>query len=357
MENLNLYIILRDTKNKNSDYKLTWKILNSPLSKEWVSLFIKNFIFSNHPIEKDYCLKGWVDSWDSEYSRNLQYLCDSMNKSISRVNRYMVPLGYDYIDLDFSVEKLKSSEYQNLMNDIHHHFELLVGQVWRPSKWIGMADDQTKTAIRLLNNLCHEIEDAVKSINQHERLKRSPDYRVKHSSMHIHASLMGKNFEGRPFEKKIRKELTLEHYNSFSNFRKWGDIVLYYSQLGKRHIEAFYDRDEKIDKTNISGYRYVTGEFVISFVGSVLGITETEPPEFFEWLDRHGFDKNDPTLGLGYPRLAELILKDHPLKIIKELKLRDDLFEVGLEDSLGEIIYSKKYDFVWQDLDQTKEFD
>jgi len=357
MENLKLYIIFRDTKGRHDNYKLSWKILNSSLSEEWISLFIKNFIFSDHPIEKDYCLKGWVDSWNSDYSRNLQFLCDSMNKSIDRVNRYMVPLGYEYIDLDFTVEKLRSTEYQKLMNEIHHHFELLMGQVWRPSKWIGMADNQTRTAIRLLNNLCHEIEDAVKSIKENERIKIRTDHPVEHSSMHVHMSLMGKDFKGKSFEKKIRKDLTIDHYNCFSKFKKWGDIVLYYSQLGKRHIEAFHDKDEKIDKTNISGYRYVTGEFVVSFLGGITETKETEPEEFFQWLDQHGFDKTDPRLGLGYPRLAEIVLESSPLDIISQLKLRDDVYEIGLEDNRGEKIYSKVYDFVWQDLDQTKEFD
>lgn len=355
MDNLKLYIVFRDTKRKYDNYKLSWKILNSPLSKEWVELFIKNFIFSDHPIEKDYCLKGWVDSWNSEYSRNLQFLCDSMNKSIDRINRYMVPKGYEYIDLDFTVEKLKSTDYQKLMNDIHHHFEILVGQTWKPSKWFGMADTQTQTAIRLLNNLCHEIEDTVESINQNERIKTNSSRSVKHNSMHIYLSLMGKDFKGNSFEKKIRKDLTIDHYNCFSKFRKWGDVVLYYSQLGKRHIEAFYDKDEKIDKTNISGYRYITGEFVASFLGGI--VDETEPEEFFQWLDQQGFDKTDPRLGLGYPRLAEIILESSPLDIVNQLKLRDDIYEIGLEDYNGEKMHSKVYDFIWQDLDQAKEFD
>jgi hypothetical protein len=194
----------------------------------------------------------------------------------------------------------------------------------------------------LINNLCHEIEAAVNSIGLNQKFPEN-------SNQYIFASLMGKNFQGNYITGKERNELTLEELKSFSEYTMWGDVSIYYAQLGKRHIEAFRDKDEFIDRNNISGYRYLTGEFVISFPM----IHEQEikqPDQFFEWLDQNGFDKNDPSLALGFPRVAELELNESKKEMIKIIKQLDDIYEIGLEDDSGKVIKSKVYDFVWTDL-------
>lgn len=364
LDNKYLYIILRDTKGKISNLKLKFQILDHPLAKDWTELFIQNFLKSDHPIEKDYMLKGWIDSWNSKHDRNLDFLCTSMNKSIERINRYMHPQGYNYIDLNFSVEKLKSDQYQILMNEIHHHFELLIGQVWNPSKWFQLADSKTAVAIRLLNNLCHEIESTVRSIKESELIKKKntiesfrANRELKHSSASIYGSLMGKDFQGNHFLNKVIKNLNIDHYKSFSKYKKWGDVHIYYSQLGKRHFEVFADGDKEINRNNISGYRYVTGEFIIEFGGSQINKPTQESKEFFKWLDNNNFDKTDPYLGLGFPVVAELVTTRNKLDLIKEIRIRDDIYEIGLENDNEERLYFKIYDFTWRDLDQIKNFD
>jgi hypothetical protein len=309
-------------------------------------LLINNIFGIDHPLEKDNCLKGWVTTWDSSLPRNIDFLCSSINQCIGNINQSMVPLGYEYIDLEFSKEKVRGSEYRNLMNKIHHHFEVLIGQTWNPSKWFLMADPSTQQNIRLINNLCHEIENTVDAINLNEIYPNA-------SNQYIFASLMGLNFQGKYIEGKQREELTVEQLKAFSDFSRWGDVNIYYAQLGKRHIEVFRDKDDKIDFDNISGYKYLTGEFVVSFSGATVDKEVRLPQAFFDWLDQNGFDRNDPSLALGFPRVAEIESSDK-INIIKNLKLRDDLYQIGLEDDQGNILHVKTYDFVWQDLDQLK---
>lgn len=339
---MKIFLVLRNSQNRIPPYKLKFKVLDNILAKSWLELFSYNFFEIDHPIEKDNSLKGWITSWDGNSPRNIDFLCDQINHSIKSVNRSMTPVGYDYIDLEFSKEKLQSNDYRELMNNIHHHFEILIGQTWNPSKWWELADDETKQHIRLINNLCHEIETAVDSIklNQHY-----PEY----SNQYIFGSLMGRNFEGNFITGKKRNDLSVEELKAFSDFTKWGDVTIYYAQLGKRHIEAFRDRDEFIDRENISGYRYLTGEFVISFP-MLIDQEIRYPKEFFDWLDQNGFDKTDPSLALGFPRVAELELTDSKKEIIKIIKQMDDLYEIGLEDDFGNVIKSKTYDFYWKDL-------
>jgi len=339
---MKIFLVLRNSKNKVSSYKLNFKVLDNDLAKSWLELFSYNFFNIDHPIEKDNCFKGWITSWNSSSPRNLDFLCKEINYSIQKINQQMIPLGYQKIDLTFSLEKLQTDSYRNLMNDIHHHFEILIGQSWNPSKWWNIADNETKQHIRLINNLCHEIETAVDSIkiNQH-----FPEY----SNQYIFGSLMGRNSQGNHISGKQIKELSLNELNAFSEYTQWGDITIYYAQLGKRHIEAFRDKDEHIDRENISGYRYLTGEFVVSFP-MVVDQKIYQPPEFFNWLDRNGFDRNDPSLALGFPKVAELESIEDKKEIIKKLKQMDDLYEIGLEDDSGNVVKSKIYDFYWTDL-------
>lgn len=339
---MKLFLTLRDSKNQLPNYTLRFRILENKLAKSWLKLFSHNFFEIDHPIEKDNSLKGWITSWDSCSPRNLDFLCKKLNDSVRVINDSMGLLGYQHIDLQFSKDKLQCDDYRELMNSIHHHFEILIGQTWNPSEWWELADDNTRHHIRLINNLCHEIEAAVNSIELNQKF---PD----NSNQYIFASLMGKNFQGNYITGKERNELTLEELKSFSEYATWGDVFIYYAQLGKRHIEAYRDKDEFIDRNNISGYRYLTGEFVISFPM----IYEQEirlPNQFFEWLDQNGFDKNDPSLALGFPRVAELQLTEPKKEMIKIIKQLDDIYEIGLEDDSGKIIKSKVYDFVWTDL-------
>ncbi len=339
---MKIFLVLRNSQNKVSPYRLNFKVLDNDLAKTWLTLFSYNFFKIDHPIEKDNCLKGWITSWDSSNPRNLDFLCDEINCSIQQINQGMIPLGYEKINLVFSKEKLQTDSYRDLMNDIHHHFEILIGQSWNPSKWWNVADDHTKQHIRLINNLCHEIETAVESIKINQRF---PEY----TNQYIFGSLMGRNFQGNHISGKQVQELSINELNSFSEYTQWGDITIYYAQLGKRHIEAFRDRDEYIDRENISGYRYLTGEFVVSF--PILNDQKIyQPPEFFDWLNQNDFDKDDPRLALGFPRVAELELNEDKTEIIKKLKQMDDLYEIGVEDDFGNVLQSKIYDFYWTDL-------
>lgn len=329
---MKLLVTFRDTENKLENFTLKYKIRDCSLSKTWADLLIKNGFQTNHPIEKTFCLHGWQIEYDSPRGRNLRYLCNVLNQSIDTINKNLGPVGYPNIDLSFSVDKLKDTELsRDLLNDIHHHFELLIGQVWNPSKWYELADHNTKYAIRLLNNVCHEIEANLLSI-------KHPD-----TYMHVSYSLNCPGFDGKYLEKE-KVELTLENYNDFLKESSWGTIILYYSQLGKRHYEAFIDKDEYIDRENISGYRYITGEFILTFNNY-----RKHSQKFLNWLEHNGYDANDKTLVIDYPVLGNIETNLSIYEIKKELRLRDDLYKIELIDDSDNILYSKEYNYTWKD--------
>ena len=330
-------LTLRDTNGQYDDYSLRYNIRDTSLGNLWKNCMIENFFESGHPIEKTYCLHGWQTTWDTNYPRSLNYICDSLNKHIETINNELPALGYPVIDLHFSVEGLQGNSQEELLNKIHHHFETLIGQVWDPSPWWLREDisNPTRFSIRMLNNLCHEIEGIIESIESD--IDRPG----------IFGSLNGVNKSGRYLENKNCVELTLENYNDFTEVIPFGALRLYYAQLGKDHKEVYRDGDTDIERKNISGTRYVTGEWTSSFTRES---NVFKDPNYVKWLKDNDWDINDPTLALKAGIVADLICDDTPPNIVSEMLKRNDLYKLNLDGR--EMVY----DYTWADQEQWQEY-
>jgi hypothetical protein len=291
---------------------------------------------------------GWPTSWNSNYSRNLNFLCCELNKHIDTINTNMKPTGYPYIDLHFSVEAIKTRG-QDLLNQIHHHFELLIGQVWSVSNWYKLApNEQTRTAIRMLNNYCHEIENVLEGIRHASLIRLINFFGIDvHSLLLINLGMNGVDSQGQYFSHKELHYLTEEEFGCFQKSTQWGDVSLYYAQLGKSHMDAFRDRDQFIDRENISSHQIVTGEAVFSFGDLCIS------KEFKAWCQQHDFEWTDPKLGIGFPVVAQ-IENPYPKRyqLINELRLRNDIYCVSVEESDATV--TRVFDYTWQDEEQWK---
>ena len=322
-----LVLTLRDISNQFEDYDLVYKIRNTNLARKWADHFKTNFIDNDHPIEKNYCLQGWQTSWETNYPRSLNHICSKLNYHIQIINEEMPKYGYPFIDLHFSVEALKNDPQQELLNKIHHHFELLIGQQWDPSDWwLLNLHFRTRFSIRMLNNYCHEIESILRSI--------------KNKSLGIFGSLNGIDPGGRHFDTKKSSELTLTEYKEFSDSRPFGSIHLYYAQLGKSHFEVYCDNDTDIERKNISGIRNVTGEFVIQFQekGNPL-----DNQSYVNWLKDNNWNIKDPRLALTCGIVADLTNKEDHNTIVEEILKRNDLYKISLNGQ------TKTYNYTWID--------
>ncbi len=331
---MKIRVPFRDTGKLYSDYVLTYRLRDCSLTKKWLEAFTENFINCTHPIEKTFCMHGWLENFESTKGRSIKYLCEKLNQSISVINNDLNAKGYEYIDLFFDVESLKDvNKSRDLLNHVHHHFELLIGQTWSPSQWLYIAEQNTRDAIRSLNNICHELEHDLKCIRNNLHPPQ------------VNISLNGKDFQGNYFQKK-RIDISLENYKDFLYQSQWGTIVVYYSQLGKTFKEAYSDNDEYIKDSNISGHRYLTGEFVLSF-------GDRRPPsmDFLKWLVSKGLDPTDPTLAINHPVIGYLEGHLNKYDLYAELRRRDDLYKIELLDDIGDEICTKVFDYVWKDQD------
>lgn len=132
---------------------------------------------------------------------------------------------------------------QIYLNQMHHAFEKLIGQIENVSPAYKTATSLQRHSIRQLNHLVHEIEAQLASPNG-ERL------------FLINAFLDAPRI---PLSGINATDTQL----SFTNEVRQGDVLLHYAQLGKTPIEAYRDQDKLIENQNISELRDLTGEFDI----------------------------------------------------------------------------------------------
>lgn len=325
------------------------------LSKFWQQTIKSNFLKNpqSKPLNKNFCFHAWQTQWvQPSYSRNLSTLCDMLNESIQQVNYYYGSHGYQYIDLVFSIDSLQDNVwYRSAMNQLHHHFETLIGQVGNTSDWYHKPGVQIACwHVQQLNALLHEIEATVNNIQ------------CGNGEKCILINYSGPHMDGSYDPEPVRYNLEAPHYDCFQDTQhSWGMLTAYYSQLGKQHIEVFVDNDQDIAPENISGIQYMLGECILT-----LGSRSPDSPhlprmtqEFRQWLVDNNYDPEDKKLALGLGVLANIHPEDNRhlgntwQEIDQAIHQMDDVYRVGFIDADGCIICDGVYDYSWQEYRST----
>ncbi len=305
--------------------EVRFSIQKDALSQKWAGL-LRDILSTTSHLEKNYLLHGWLKG-----SRDLNFLCQELNRHIAIINQFFAvkPAGLFYhIPLHFDPATVD----QNILNLIHHDFELLIGQVWDPSPYFGASSELVRHSIRQLNNLCHESEAI---------LSAQKNYAQRHCSSAIIASLYPRACQDLTAEEKQQSQL-------FFNF---GDVRLHYSQLGKTHLEAFYAQDEIVHDKNVTELRYLTGEFDICLNSDSSDEYRKETElKMKAWLKNKGLSTEGP---FGFPLVATLdrsqFHSPEPFEILTELFEYDDICRLAV--SRGETLYSKDFPYSWIDQD------
>lgn len=355
-----IVVELRDLKLEVDPIEVKWEVEDNPLGLEWFYALKANFIGPDamcplHPLEKSHCLNGWVKTLGGTNNpglRDIPTLCDELNWAVKVINEFYKDKGYPHIDLLFTPEGVTNEDtHRDLLNQLHHHFELLIGQVWDVSDWFRMANNETIYAIRVLNNNCHQIENIVNQAKNAQRGLSSFDRSTLHQSIML--SFNGINWLVPDKEKKVYKRYSVTNaaYDYWSPSYEWGHLYAYYCQLGKRHEEVFYDGDEHIDHKNISGIRYFTGEATMNMSTMFAPdsrLPSSYKPEFVKWLVDNGFDPNDKAQAYGHGVVAriQLPMDDHR-EYHKEITKRNDVHKFGWRENGVE--YIRTFDYTWKE--------
>lgn len=232
----------------------------------------------NKIFQKNFSLLGFHNNY-----RTVHDICNDLDKAVQTINYYK---SY-FIKEDFSL--LREQFDQELLNVLHHHFEVTQGQLWKPGSILASANGATRNAICLLNHCCHELEA------WYETEKNYPEW----VNGYFYYNLLGVT---------ERIEIPIEEKKNFTKDITDGMVYLHYAQTGKTWHEAYLDNDIHVQPDGISEHRVISGEFNCYF-GTGYELPSDE--KFSDWLLSKGIDPTDEQLGLGYGKVGEIIDMPH----------------------------------------------
>ena len=324
-------VVLRNPLNYNDQVDYYINVHDNPLAKDWADA-LKKLLQSNSLLEKNFCFMGFPKT-----ARNLDYLCQQLNKAVFQINQFNATLQWqqnglepylieDYFlpdvvrfgdeyeigalgnkicqDNDYYFQHLGLQTKQGVMNRLHNHFELLQGTVSELSPYYRIADYETKYAIRQLNNLCHELENLL--LGQQKQKYMKEWVRPSQITTWLNAT---------------RYDLKDEHKQGFlvNQFdRKFGHVYMHWAQIGKTYYEVFRDENAP-DLTDtvcdaITQLKYYSGEFDIEWgKDTVYGNTDTpwvteHINKFKKWMRDNNKNPDDPELSNGHLLIGEIDL-------------------------------------------------
>ena len=270
---------------------------DNSLSRKWLAA-LNDIVRTGLHLEKNYCWLGWT-----EHQRNAEYLCTQINRSIQAINAstldyriqdFFSPANVIQADLDINHDR---------MNQLHLYFEDLQGTAGAMSVHYDRADEVTRWHIRQLNLLCHELESLVLSMR---KVQQAPEWRRPSQLM---CWLRAPRYELEPAD--------LELFGIDTLNRKLGGVYVGVNKaVGKHHWEVFQDegRDSRINELVTTGLRSQTqaaGDFDIEWArdpGAFHWQTQ-KLQKFRAWLERNGFDPDEPSLTIGHPSIGQVDLE------------------------------------------------
>ena len=364
LDNERFFVEYSDGAGRWEPFTMYWNINDKNITKFWKQSLLSNYlkpdnITSYGLLDKRYMNKGFPMSRHQKWTRDVSHICNELHNAIDIINTQLNPLGYPVIEKKFSPERVWNDEYfRDDFNELHHHFEVLIGQVWSQSKWYKKhATCETRWAIHCLNNACHEIEVLKNTISELE--KNPSTKRCGWTGISFNTF----NWDGVRRKEKEIFEYDKEHFNDWeTKWWKWGALLPYYSQLGKTLREVYEDGDDYIDESNISSHCLMTGEVQIALTGPGAEesmLTHDNELKFKKWLEERGYDYNDPKVGagtaiMGTPALELFREPCNPLlwmSLDNKIKRCDNITAIGFVDEELNIIQdkSRRYDYTWQE--------
>lgn len=323
----------------NAQQAVTWILKDNLLAQKWARCNQYDYLEQECTAEKNYMLQHWEYDDYNPNGRHMAALCIEMNRYVSIINEYFDGSSDRRVNYHITQYFDPQTINQDILNEIHHHFEVLIGQVWNISDYFKKADKPTCFAIRQLNNLCHEMES----------LRRRGVRESKYWDAYIYF----------PWIPGYRYKFVESDYDHWQRHREFGDLNLHYAQLGKTPLEAWGGRDEVIFDENISGLRYLSGEFVINFSPDIPVEEQRKhiaknDKEFFPWLRSRGQDPESKYTGVGNIVIGDFDRSEWPGKTAEQIMLDlfqyDDIYRLELIHENGNVLAQKTLDYTWYDV-------
>lgn len=303
----------------HEEFWIEYDIFENSLSQKWAKSLHEDYINDDNVIlDKNFCLHGWSDM----HTRNLEWLCNELNWHIDKVNEYLSVTDIDHsVDMKFDSDTVD----QKQLNEIHRHFEVLMGHHETPNPIFQNAPKGIRFSINQFNHFCHEMEGLLWSRN-------------KDASNSIGSIIVC-------LYPNVKHDIELEHLSQFKmqGYRA-GDVRLHYPQTGKQFIEAYLSGDTNVPMEDIQPIKYVSGEFDLVFHD-----IDVDWEGFRNWLKDLGVNQNDPTNALGYAIIARWrIPEDHQWWYRKYIQMFNNVQRFELLDENNKLLASRDWPNTWQ---------
>lgn len=342
----------------NSELVYTITAADNALARDWL-VGLNDILKRGLRLNKSYCFLGFPNT-----PRNIEYLCEQMNRNIYTINTYnwaqhdlpqyriedwfapdVVRFGPEYVaPPKMFPEMLFHSTKHEVMNRIHNHFERLQGTVEAPSDYFNVAPAHIRQAMGRLNTLCHEIENLVLSQRKHMLL---PEWT--------------RPAQITTFHDAPRYELTEEHRQGFVTNgydRKLGGVYMHWAQIGKTYFEVFRDEDapELTDTIceAITQLRYYSGEFDIEWgktiVAGAFDWHDKQMAEFKDWLLKNNINPDNPNNSLGYLHIGDVDVEQafgttEPAVVWDKLTEHLNIYSIETSE------HRRVYEYTWRNED------
>ena len=334
-------ITLQNPLQPDDLFDMTFTVNENEISHAWFDEVV-NCLNLEMRLEKNFSWLGMPDP-----VRTVDFLRNKLEDCVDKINSYATKnpeWGY-YIQREWN-----DASSHEALNILHHHFEVLMGQVWDVSVYMKTADDDTKYQIRQLNNLVHELQSRKTASNETGGMTIA-------SYLNVSRKLFEDNY-----------------YDYFKLNREFGDIFLHYSQTGKTPIEAFTDEDDHVFDNNINALRYLSGEYNIWWGhGSsqveqlkntlrdwlnARNLIASESPDFSYYIDQEGNKQ-----GIGWITVAKL---ENPFSTDREFRdnilNKLNIYEMTAwsdDNLLANLVWDYKWsdpNYVQNEIEHLKEF-
>jgi hypothetical protein len=335
-----IILTLQNPLDDSDTLDIKYNVMNTTIGNQWFQHCVDN-VKSEPRLEKNFCWLGWPDP-----NRDVEYLAAKLNECVDTINEFAdsnKDLWSNY-RIDKNWTDITSDD---ALNQLHHHFEILMGQVWDVAIYMKSASPIAAYSIRQLNNLVHELAS---------RKTATPGT----GGMTVMSYL-----------NPVRELFEDEYYDSFSLNRNFGDIFLHYAQTGKTPIEAFEDNDDYIFNNNINALRYMSGEFNIWWNSST---SANKVNEIKEKLRKWLFDRNvvlqehenfcyyqDPDgnkQGIGWLTVAKIENQyATDAELIEQITSRLNVYKLSCyenDEKISEVVWNYKWtdsDYLRKDLE------
>lgn len=285
-----------NVKDRNDRFSCTIDVFPTSIGRRWFRCLWKlvedryevkkDFMFLSFPLS-DIPLSFWID----KHNRIIRELRDYFQSHPSDAHQKVEALIREVSEEELFRDHAYNPE---VLFEIHHGFELAVGQVWAISDVFLQAPVRIKYLIRQLNDILHQIEWLCRGIDSYCQDPYS-----------VSPSFFFKTFYG------PQEELRPEDFQEFSLSSGFGNVYLKYIQSGKTEWEVFVEGDGFVDKKFISSMRKFSGQFAIDW-GPTLSAQDEKHlrSEFTKWMKKRKLD--DKSIGLGRIQVGKVRLSDFP---------------------------------------------